>query len=143
MNPVSQVFEYRYPSRADWPLLSLRIPVVEIAERFGLSVEKWEEDGLGQATGLFIRLPSGRIVLLRELQHAREYHGEEGPTVHVGAGELGSLGVEPLVAEILEGLDMTSDLVKWVVSSDARQQAADLAASARSYFDSLNRPGSA
>ena len=129
--PIHQVFGHRFPSGTDWGLVSLRMPVDDIAARFGWTVERWEEDGLGPATGLLVELPSGRVVLLRELQHVRKYYGEEGPTVHVDAGDLAAFGIEALVAEILEGLGMSRDLVKWIAPTEAQRAAADFVARRR------------
>ncbi len=108
------------------PIVSVREPLADIAERCGLIVEQWEEDGLGQASGMFVRLPSGRVMLLRELQQARKYLGEEGPTVHADVGDLAEFGVEPLVAEVLQSLGLASDTVTRVASNDAQRIAAGL-----------------
>jgi hypothetical protein len=59
-------------------------------------------------------------MLLRELEHAIKHLGEEGPTVHVDAGEVAATGVEALVAEILESLDLPGDAVARVASGDLR-----------------------
>jgi hypothetical protein len=53
MKVISQVSEYRFPS-PDLAIVSFRVPLAEIAQRSGLTVETWEEDGLGRASGMFI-----------------------------------------------------------------------------------------
>jgi hypothetical protein len=127
MNVISQVSEYRFPS-PDLAIVTIRVPVAEIAKRFGLTVENWEEDGLGRARGMFIRFPSGRVMLLRELEHAIKDLGEEGPTVYVDAGEVVACGVEPLVGEVLEGLGLPSNAVARIASNDSRDVAAQMLA---------------
>lgn len=127
MNGISQVSEYQFPS-PDLAIAILRVPVAEIAKRFGLTVDTWEEAGLGRAHGMFIRFPSGRVMLLRELEHAIKHLGREGPTVHVDAGELAAFGVEPLVAEVLESLGLPSDAVAPVAPNDSRDAAKQILA---------------
>jgi hypothetical protein len=127
MNVISQVSEYRFTS-PDLPIISLRVRIAEIAERFGLTVETWEEDGLGPACGMFLKFPSGRVMLLRELEHAVEHLGQKGPTVYVGASEVAAVGVEPLVTEVQESLGLKNDAVAWVASNDIRGAAAQILA---------------
>ncbi len=67
-------------------------------------------------------------MLLRELEYATKHLGEEGPAIHVGAGEVATVGVEPLVAEVLESLGLTSDAVARLASSDSRAVAAQMLA---------------
>ena len=84
------------------------------------------EDGLGQARGMFLKLPSGRVVLFRELQHLIEHHHEKGPTVHVDAGAIAEFGVEYLISEVLTSLNLSHQAVDWVASSESREIAIDL-----------------
>ena len=124
MNAIRQVSEYRFPN-IDFPVAILRASLDEIAERFGLKIEAWEESGLGPARGMFIGIPSGRIMLLRELEHAIKHLGEAGPTVSIEAGAMAALGVQPLIDEVLDGLGLSADAVAWRPSDDVRGHAAE------------------
>jgi hypothetical protein len=124
MNAIRQVSEYRFPN-IDFSVVTLRVSLDEIAERFGLNIETWEEDGLGPARGMFIGFPSGRVMLLRELEYALKHLGEHGPTVWIEAGAMAALGVEPLINEVLEGLGLSADTVAWRPSDDVRGYAAE------------------
>ena len=62
MTGVEQVWDYRFPG-IDMPIATFCRRVSEIAERNGCTVETWEEDGLGEASGLMLKLASGRTIL--------------------------------------------------------------------------------
>jgi hypothetical protein len=53
---------------------------------------------------MFIRLPSGRVVLLRELEHFLKYDSNPALDLIVDDGDIRSLGVETLVDEIVTAL---------------------------------------
>jgi hypothetical protein len=65
MGKICQVFEYRFPSGLECAIASISMPVDDAASRHEMRLETWEEDGLGPAQGFFVRLPSGRVVLLQ------------------------------------------------------------------------------
>jgi hypothetical protein len=116
-----------YVSRApDLSFMCLDVRVAEIAERAGFRLETWEEDGLGPASGMFIRLPTGAVVLLRELKHAVEHLGARGPTVWTTADKLAEAGVEPLVAEVLESLELPRDAAYWTAPESLQEIAAKM-----------------
>jgi hypothetical protein len=69
MSNVVQVYDYRFPT-TDWPIMRFQVRISEIAQARGFEIESWQEDGLGQAHGMMLKLPTGRVVLLIELQHA-------------------------------------------------------------------------
>ena len=54
------------------------------------------------------------------------------PGVHVDVGDLAECGVELLVAEVLQNLDLVSDTVAWLAPNDAQGIAADLLMRSRS-----------
>jgi hypothetical protein len=127
MSCISQVpFDYRFPV-GRWPIADLRVRAGEIAQRFGFNLETWEEEGLGPANGMLIRLPSGRVMLLREQEHAIKHHGAEGPCVEADLGDVAALGSEVLMAEVLEALELPRDVVARIAGEDA-QRAADFLA---------------
>ena len=110
----------------DYPVVGFLIRVAEIAERLGLEVETWEEDGLGTAHGLWVRLPSGRVILLRELEHAIKHLGEKGPYAYLDAIDVAGCAIEALIDEIVDGLGLTKEVVGWVAAEEQRGFAIDM-----------------
>jgi hypothetical protein len=128
MTNVVQVYDYRFPT-TDWPIMRFQVRVSEIAQSLGFEVEHWE-DQLGPVHGMLLRLPSGRVVALCELQHLIDNHREMGPSVHVDAGAIAEFGVEHLISEVLTSLGLSQETVDWQASSEARQSAIDFVNSA-------------
>jgi hypothetical protein len=128
---ISQISEYRFTS-PEMPILSVSMPLAEIADRFGFTMEAWEEDGLGPACGVFVRFPSERVMFLRELKHAIAHLGAVGPTVWVDASQIAAFGVEPLVTEFLESFGLQRYALSWVASDDSRGVAAQVLAKMKS-----------
>jgi hypothetical protein len=120
-----QIADYRFSS-TDWPVVRLVVNVATLASRFGFTIDHWEEDGLGPASGMLLRLASGRVVLVCELEHAVKHLGARGPTIHVDASHLAQDGVEPLVNEVLDALELSRDATDWIAPVDAQASAADL-----------------
>lgn len=112
-NRVTQLADYRFSS-PEIPILTVSVRGHEIAKRVGLTEETWEEDGLGPARGAIIRLPSGTVVLMRELDHAIERMGEKGPHFEAGVSDVVAVGLEALVSEILHSLALTRDAIAWM-----------------------------
>jgi hypothetical protein len=125
MMNVTQVYDYRFPN-TDLPIIRFQVRVSEIAQTRGFTVENWMEDGLGQARGMFLKFSSGRVVLLRELQHLIEHYQAKGPTVHVDASAVAEFGVEHLISEVLTSLNLSQQAVDWIASGESREIAIDL-----------------
>src|SRR5262245_60200969 len=121
---------YTWPT-APVALAALAVRVDDLATRLGVAVHTWDEDGLGPACGFGGRLPSGCVVLLQELQYSIQYHGAIGPGVFVDASELGAVGPDPLVEELLAELGLSKSDLAGVVDEAALRNAAELAARAR------------
>ena len=68
MTNVVQDYDYRFP-HADYAILRFQVRISEIARSLGFEIESWEEDGLGPARGMLLRLPTGRVVLFLSLIH--------------------------------------------------------------------------
>jgi hypothetical protein len=124
---IEQVHEFRFSS-VDLPIATMRQRLATIAERFNLKIDRWDEDGLGPAQGIFIRLAPGRVALLRELEHAIKHHGVEGPTIYVEGRDLAKFGVGPLITEVLETLGLSKDELYWIAPDENREMARDLVA---------------
>ena len=105
-------------------LARLLINVEVLAERLGFELETWDEDGLGEAAGAMCRLPTGRVILLRQLHHMVDNFGVTGPDIHVDLAELVESGVHPLLAEVLEALGLSLSSVSWVQTEEGREEAA-------------------
>jgi hypothetical protein len=121
---------YTWPTDR-WPLAALSIRVDELATRLGLSILTWHEDGLGPARGVVCGLPSGRVFLLQELENKVRYYNAKGPDVYVDAGDVGDQGVEPMLIEVLDGLQLSRSDVNWLPDATSQQSAAKFAAEAR------------
>jgi hypothetical protein len=103
-----------------------------IAGRLGAEPERWEEDGLGQAIGMFVQLPSGRVILIREVERAPKYLGAEGPTILADVGDLALVGSESMFTEVLQALELSDESVKWRVGHEAQRDAVEMLRALRS-----------
>lgn len=110
------------------PLAALAVRMEALAARLDVPLRIWDEPGLGRARGLGFRMISGRVCFLEELELAIQHQGARGPTAYVDAADLGSLGVEPMVAELLGVLGLSRTELAGVAGIDAQQAAADFAA---------------
>ena len=122
---VVQIADYRF-STTDWPIVSLVVNVATLADRFGFTIDHWQEDGLGPAHGMLLRLSSGRVALVSELEHAVKHLGAKGPTIHVEASHLAQYGVEPLVNEVLDALELSREETDWIAPVESQASAADV-----------------
>jgi hypothetical protein len=110
----------------DYPVVGFLIRVAEIAERLGFEAETWEEDGLGTAHGLWVRLPSGRIILLRELEYLIKRGREKGPYAYLDGIDVAGCAIEALIDEVVDGLGLPKEVVGWVATEEQRGFAMDM-----------------
>jgi hypothetical protein len=82
---------------------------------------------------MLLKLPTGRVILFRELQHGIDRFGEKGPHVCIDAAVLAEFGVEPLIEEILTSLGLSEQTVDWRNSSEAQEAAIDFVKRATAY----------
>ena len=118
-----------------WPTdpfsLALVVESVEtLASRIGAQVKEWSEDGLGPVRGICVRLPSGRVVLIQEYTYAIQHGMHSGPELAVDAADVATLGVDALLQEVLEVLEIPPGAVQWRQASSAAAIAAERAAAA-------------
>jgi hypothetical protein len=132
---VVQIADYRFSS-TDWPIVSLVVDVATLAGRLGFTIDHWEEDGLGPASGMLLKLASGRVVLVSELEHLVKHHRAKGPTIYVEASHLAQYGVEPLVSEVLDALELSREATDWIAPVESQAGAADLLLSWTKYLAS-------
>ena len=138
MTNVVPLPSYTWPT-VEFPLAALGVRIDALARRLDLPLYDWEEEGLGPARGVVVRLPSGRAALLRELAHAVEHLDAGGPDVWVDAAEVAEVGIERLVNEVREALALAAAEVVWVQPSTHTAAAAELAARAREHQESRER----
>jgi hypothetical protein len=114
---VHQVFDHHWPSGSGEPIAILGILFEPLGVGRQFALEEWEEDGLGPARGFWCRLPSGRIVLLWELEATRgEYlHGIH---VSVDSGELREREPRQWLAELFAALGLPEDVVLWTAAAE-------------------------
>ncbi|MBY0521840.1 MAG: hypothetical protein K2R98_00490 [Gemmataceae bacterium] len=124
MAQLERLASYMWPTDA-FPIASLNIRVQELASRLGLAVSDWEVDGLGPASGFGCRLPSGRVLLLEELELSVKYQGSTGPYLYLDAAEVAENEPEDLMIDILGALGLSDSDVRWV-NTVGRQEAARL-----------------
>jgi hypothetical protein len=119
---LQTLLSYTWPTHVVW-LAALTVRVDDLAARLRLAVQAWEVDGLGPARGFGGRLPSGHVVLLEELEFDVRHGRAAGPVVYVDAFDLGAVGPDALVAELLAALSLSrSDLAG--VAGEAEQRSA-------------------
>ena len=131
MSSIAQVFEHKFPSGLDQTIATLSVSLDDIVARLGMEPDSWEEDGLGPSRGVFIRLPSGRIALIRERAKAIKHLGVPGPQLVVDAADLVAFGVSSLLEEAVRALGLSESAVAWKADEDIRQSAAQILAAMR------------
>jgi hypothetical protein len=68
------------------------------------------------------------VYFLEELELAIQYQGTQGPNVYADASDLGAIGSEGLVNEVLDGFGLSRSAVTWIAGHTAQTAAAALAA---------------
>jgi hypothetical protein len=86
--------------------------------------QSWDDDGLGPARGVLVRLPSGRIALIKELAFAIWYQGALGPQLVVDGADLVAFGVGSPLEEAIRGLGISESEVAWKADEITRKSAA-------------------
>lgn len=110
---IRQVANYRWPSGGEQPIGQLRIPLSDVAQRIGLKLEQWDEEGVGPARGAWCRLPSGRVVQLYELSQ------KPGINVSADLSDVSHFGSVNLLLEVMKALKLDVKAVSWVQSERA------------------------
>jgi hypothetical protein len=121
---IEQIFEHRFPSGLALPIAVLAVSLDDVATRFCIALQSWDEDGLGAARGMLMRLPSGKIILIRELAHMVKHMGSPGPDIIADGGDVLSFGVDALVAEVVLALGLSERAVAWNGGEEVRHSAA-------------------
>jgi hypothetical protein len=132
MKSVQKIPCHHFSSGFSVPIGHLGVRLNEIAEKVGLAPDSWEEHGLGRAVGMFIQLSSGRIVLLRELEHAVKYLGAPGPTIDADPTDVIAVGIEALLDEVVDSLALSRDAIHWSAGAEGERNAARMLHTLRS-----------
>lgn len=111
--PLRRVNSYRFPSGIVWPLLQLNRPLADLPVFSTFEPERWEEDGLGHARGFFLALPSGRVVLIKEYDHAIAHGLSMGSEIDVDGREAAVEGFAAINDDVMDGLQIDEGLVDW------------------------------
>lgn len=125
MNELAQVFEYCFPTEG-LAVARIGIGFDDLISRLGLALETWDEPGLGTARGATIRLPSGRIIALQELEHLRKSINVLGSDIIADAGDVLAVGGEPLINEAITAFGLSKNMLAWSAGEDLRQIAANI-----------------
>src|SRR5215831_6467131 len=96
-----QLWDSPWPTRMPCYVGSLGVRLGPLAISHGLAPRRYESPGLGLATGLICRLPTGRAVALDEYDHAIAHLGATGPAIYADGREVALIGPEPILAEVV------------------------------------------
>jgi hypothetical protein len=127
MSNVEYIATHHFPT-AECGLASLSMRVDELAARLGFTVHSWRDDGLGPARGFACRLPSGLVFVMVEHLLSIEHSYSRGPLILVDATDLSRLGVEHLLKEILQALNLSRTDVASVADRSSELEAEGLVA---------------
>lgn len=97
----------------DVPVCMVNVRVAVLAQRLGFTLDAWEEDGLGAATGFMCRLSDGLITCSEELAHLIEHLKAQGPIFYVPVEDLHARGVAATVTAILSAMGLAESNVDW------------------------------
>lgn len=91
-------------------------PIEALADRFGWTLDAWEEDGLGEAVGCFVLTAAGRTVMLYDLLPARTM-GWGGVKLKSDCRDIVDFGTEVLLVDAISSLDLAESSVRWRADS--------------------------
>ena len=106
-------------------------PLEDLAQRTGLVIQRFVEDGLGPGASAGAILPSGLGVVLTEYEHLIEHRGMTGPQLEADAYDVVTRGAAPIFAEALVAFGLTRDHVAHEPTGDTAGEAATLLEQAR------------
>lgn len=105
---MRQVFNHLWPSGDSLALTAITLSLPELARRFSLNVVTWEEDGLGEAHGCMLKLPSGRVILAWDLEHTKR----EIVSIEVDAGDAVEMGLRAFLDEVRFALELSAEQIE-------------------------------
>ena len=90
----------------EWVIAQLCVQVQNIADRNGLAVQTWVEDGWGTVSGFGGQLNSGALISLLEIEYLVSTGKQRGPTLYALPTDVDRLGIENLLSETLTTLGL-------------------------------------
>lgn len=110
---AEQLWNVSFPSGLDWDLATISCRAPELARRLGVELERWEEDGLGWASG-FALGPPETPTLIRELEEGPNSHPLYGTVIVIDGGEAASVGHRASLDRVLAALGLDDGAVSWI-----------------------------
>lgn len=110
---IEQLRDFRFPSGVDCGLATVDVRAGELADRLGIDLEHWEEDGLGPTAG-FALGPAATPVLVAEREHLVTLDPAHATVIMVDGGEAESCGHRATLQRALALLGLEPDTVMWV-----------------------------
>jgi hypothetical protein len=111
---LERLSEWRAPSGDTFWLGVLGIRLPEIANRLGFPLRHYDEDGLGPTADLLLRLPTGTVVVLQEVEGEVMTGACRGPNLWVDVGDIVRLGGADIRAEFLRALNLGPEAMEFV-----------------------------
>lgn len=135
MSSVTQVFDWKPATGYELEIAIFAIAIEELATRFAIDLETWDEAGLGAARGAMVRLASGRIIVVQELRHLTEDLGWIRTDIIAETQDIATLGVDPLVEEVRIAFDLPSSMIEWKAGDETHRLAEKFLAAFRARKD--------
>lgn len=117
---VEQIPEHQWPSGSWVWLMNVDVLIDVLAETLPFVVNDLDDDGLGPERGCLLRLESGRVILLNQLEHAVRHYGAKGPMVQVDAADAVEQGLLPFAEEVRTALGLLPDQIGFVTDNPER-----------------------
>lgn len=110
---LEQLRDFKFPSGFERNLATVDRRVSDLANRLGVKLERWEEDGLGWASG-FVWGPAQFPTLIVEQDHAVERNSRRATTIVVDGGEAARNGHRATLDRVVALLGLDQDAISWV-----------------------------
>jgi hypothetical protein len=139
--PFEALSAYRWPSGEPFWLGTLQPRLSELAQRLGVPLQSWVEDGLGPAVGTAFRLPSGRVVFLEEYAHPIESGATTGPEAWADLAVVATEGCEVIRTEFLTALGLSDQSFSFRPPPEHDQVAKERLAEVQAWTSARNARG--
>jgi len=107
-----QLQQHTWPT-TEYGVARFTITFEAIAVDNSLTLEAWDENGLGTMRGCCGRLPSGVVIMLMISDYMVSTGKVRGPDLYADATDVHRLGVDRLLQEALDVLGLTESDVEW------------------------------
>lgn len=120
MTPI-ELQEWSFPSGVGVTLCALNERVEVLAERLGVALQAWEEDGLGPTLGFALKVSDTSGVWVKAF--GGDHPQFPGPVVEVDAREAATRGFHDLMAEVAAAVRLQPGATSWRPANPADWQA--------------------